>query len=208
MSFSRTRIKMCGMTRTEDIAHAVNLGVDAIGFIFYPESSRYITIEKAGFLLKDLPPFVSPVAVVVDPEIGLVKQILAKLPIHLLQFHGNESPEFCQQFDTPYIKAIHTHTASQIRQEMCRYSKASALLLDTPSDTCRGGTGLTFDWNMIPGDLPKPYILAGGLNHDNVSEAVKVHPYAVDVCSGIEMYPGVKDHLKMSQFIEVLAHHE
>jgi phosphoribosylanthranilate isomerase len=193
---------MCGMTRAEDVAHAINLGVDAIGLIFYLKSPRYITIEPARFLLKNLPPFVSAVAVLVDPEIALVEQILDELPIHLLQFHGDESPEFCQQFDKPYIKAIRPHTADQIKQEMNRYSKAGALLLDTPSDTGKGGTGLTFDWNIIPRDLPKPYILSGGLNQGNVSEAIKIHPYAVDVCSGIEVQPGIKDHLKMSQFIK------
>ncbi|CEG56676.1 N-(5'-phosphoribosyl)anthranilate isomerase [Legionella fallonii LLAP-10] len=195
---------MCGMTRAEDVAHAISLGVDAIGLIFYPKSPRNVTIETARPLLDNIPPFVSAVAVLVNPEMKLVEQILKKLPIQLLQFHGDESPEFCQQFGKPFIKAIQPQTADQIKQEMERYSKASALLLDTPSVTNRGGTGLTFDWNIIPPDLPKPYILAGGLNQFNVLDAIKMNPYAVDVSSGVESEPGIKDHLKMSQFIKVL----
>lgn len=204
MNSSRTRVKMCGMTRAEDVAHAINLGVDAIGLIFYPKSPRHVTLESAKLLLNNLPPFVSAVAVLVNPEVQLVEQILMELPIQLLQFHGDESPEFCNQFGKPFIKAIQPQTAEHIKHEMERYANASALLLDTPSTTRRGGTGLTFDWNIIPRDLPMPYILAGGLNPLNVLDAIKVNPYAVDVSSGIEVAPGIKDHLKMSQFIKVL----
>lgn len=196
---------MCGMTRVEDVVHAINLGVDAIGLVFYPKSIRYVTLEKAKKLLKNIPPFVDAVAVLVNPERAFVQQIINELPIQLLQFHGDESPEFCQQFATPFIKAMHPQTAGQIQQEMDEYFKAQAILLDTPSATNRGGTGLTFDWRIIPQDLPKPYILAGGLNEFNVLDAIKVcNPYAVDICSGIEALPGVKDHIKMSQFIKVL----
>ncbi len=195
---------MCGMTRAEDVAHAINLGVDAIGLIFYPKSPRHVTVETAKLLLNNLPPLVSAVAVLVNPKAQLVEQILKELPIQLLQFHGDESSEFCNQFGKPFIKAIQPQTADHIKYEMERYTKASALLLDTPSTINRGGTGLTFDWNIIPQDLPKPYILAGGLNQYNVLDAIKVNPYAVDVSSGIEVEPGIKDHLKMSQFIKVL----
>jgi phosphoribosylanthranilate isomerase len=196
---------MCGMTRVEDVVHAINLGVDAIGLVFYPKSTRYVTLEKAKKLLKNIPPFVDTVAVLVNPERAFVQQIIDELPIQLLQFHGDESPEFCQQFAKPFIKAMHPQTAGQIQQEVDEYFKARAILLDTPSATNRGGTGITFDWRIIPQDLPKPYILAGGLNEFNVLDAIKeCNPYAVDICSGIEALPGVKDHLKMSQFIKVL----
>lgn len=202
----RTRVKICGMTRAEDVAHAINLGVDAIGLIFYPKSSRYITLEQAKGLLKNLPPFVDVVAVLVNPEKTLVQKIIDELPIHLLQFHGEESPAFCQQFNKPFIKAIQPHTPEQIKQAMTDYQNASAILLDTPSDTQKGGTGLTFDWQIIPLDLPKPYILAGGLNEFNVLNAIKkTRPYAIDVCSGVEDSPGIKNHLKMNQFIKVLG---
>ena len=196
---------MCGMTRTEDVAHAISLGVDAFGLIFYPKSPRYVTIDKARELLKNLPPFVDAVAVLVNPDRTFVQQIIDELPIQLLQFHGDESPAFCQQFDKPFIKAIHPYTGEQIQQVMSEFSNAQALLLDTPSDSIRGGSGLSFDWKIIPRDLPKPYILAGGINESNILDAIKVsNPYAVDVCSGIESSPGVKDHLKMDQFIKAL----
>lgn len=196
---------MCGMTRAEDITHGISLGIDAIGLIFFPESPRNITIKTARQLLQDFPPFVTVVAVLVNPESAFVKQIIDEIPIQLLQFHGEESPEFCQQFDKPYIKAIPAHDPEQIQHEMEKYTKASALLLDTPSQTAKGGTGLAFDWSRIPKNLPKPYILAGGLNQLNIQEAIKAtNPYAVDVSSGIESEPGVKDHLKMNEFIKAL----
>jgi phosphoribosylanthranilate isomerase len=196
---------MCGMTRAEDVAHAINLGVDAIGLIFYPKSSRNITIEQARILLKNLPPFLETVAVLVNAEKTFVQKIIDELPIKLLQFHGDESSLFCQQFNKPFIKAIHSQTAGQIQQSMKDYQDASAILLDTPSETHRGGTGFIFDWQIIPLDLSKPYILAGGLNEFNVGDAIKkTNPYAVDVCSGVEDAPGIKNHLKMSRFIKVL----
>jgi phosphoribosylanthranilate isomerase len=196
---------MCGMTRSEDVSYAINLGVDAIGLIFFSKSPRYVTIEKAGMLLKNIPPFVDVVAVMVNPEKTFVQQIINELPIQLLQFHGDESPEFCQQFEIPFIKAIQPIAAKHIQQKMDEFSKAQALLLDTPSESMRGGTGLSFDWKIIPRDLSKAFILAGGINESNVLDAIKsAKPYAVDVCSGIEVSPGVKDHQKMSQFIKAL----
>lgn len=195
---------MCGMTRADDVTHAINLGVDALGFIFYSQSPRHVTLESARLLLKDIPPFVTTVAVLVNPEYAFVQQLLEELPIQLLQFHGDESPEYCRQFNKPFIKAIHPKNSMEIRNEMDKYNQACALLLDTPTEKGRGGTGLTFDWNLIPTDLTKPYILAGGLNQYNVLDACKVNPYAVDVSSGIEKEPGIKDHLKMSQFIKAL----
>lgn len=196
---------MCGMTRAEDVAHAITLGVDAIGLIFYSKSPRNITIEKARVLLKNLPPFVDAVAVLVNPEETFVHQIIEELPVQLLQFHGDESHEFCQRFNKPFIKAMQPQTAGQIQQVMQEYLNASAILLDTPSEMSRGGTGIAFDWQIIPQHLPKPFILAGGLNESNVLNAIKASkPYAIDVCSGVEATPGVKDHIKMSQFVKVL----
>ncbi len=200
------RVKMCGMTRSDDIAHAVHLGVDAIGLIFYPKSSRHVTVEQAKTLLKNSPPFIDAVAVLVDPDAELVQQIIEELPIQLLQFHGSESAEFCQQFNKPFIKAIHSNSSAYIQQMTQDYGNARALLLDTPSDTVRGGTGLIFDWGVIPQRLEKPYILAGGLDESNVVDAIKsCHPYAVDLCSGIEASPGIKDHKKMAQFMKRIS---
>jgi len=193
------------MTRSDDVAHAVRLGVDAIGLIFYANSPRYISIEKARILLKELPPFVDAVAVFVNPEKALVEQVLEELAVPLLQFHGDESVRFCQQFNMPFIKAMSADSSAHIQQVAQDFVSAHALLFDTPSDTVKGGTGVTFDWQIIPKTLAKPYILAGGLNELNVVDAVNVcQPYAVDVCSGIESSPGVKDHGKMSRFMQAL----
>ncbi|MFI4962552.1 MAG: phosphoribosylanthranilate isomerase [Legionellales bacterium] len=205
MNPPRIRVKMCGMTRSEDVYHACSLGVDAIGFIFHPKSSRFVTIGQVQKLIQDLPPFVDAVAVLVNPEKEFVDELIGALPINLLQFHGDETPEFCQQFSTSFIKAIQPNSTEAIEQSLSIYTRASALLLDTPSQTSRGGTGICFDWNIIPKNTSKPYVLAGGLNASNVQDAVTAcSPYAVDVCSGIEIEPGVKDHLKMSRFIKAL----
>ena len=196
---------MCGMTRSEDVAYAIKLGVDAIGLIFYPKSSRFVTIKQAQEVVKNIPPFVDVVAVLVNPDAIFVEQIIEELPIQLLQFHGDESSEFCQQFNRPFIKAIHPSNEQHILQAMEEFSTSRALLLDTPSETDKGGTGIPFDWKIIPVNLPKPFILAGGINEDNVVEAIKcTNPYAVDICSGIERSPGVKDHKKMNQFIKAV----
>lgn len=193
------------MTRTEDVEHAINLGVDAIGLIFYSKSSRNVSIKQAMELIKDLPPFVEAVAVLVNPEQELVQAIVDELPFQLLQFHGDETPEFCQQFNKPFIKAMHPKEAGQIKRFAHEFAKARAILLDAASDASRGGTGLTFDWHIIPDNVLKPYILAGGLNEFNVMDAIKTgKPYAVDVCSGIEAVPGVKDHNKMNRFIKAI----
>lgn len=196
---------MCGMTRVEDLRHAVSLGVDAIGMIFYPKSPRHITIAQAKKLTEGLPAFVDAVAVVVNPEKELVEEIIQELPIQLLQFHGEESAEFCEQFAKPFIKVIHPITAAQIQQSVKEYAAAQALLFDTPSAQ-KGGTGQAFDWQLIPKSLSKPYLLAGGLNEGNVLQALQAcNPYAVDVNSGVETMPGIKDHLKMSRFMKVLG---
>lgn len=196
---------MCGMTRSEDIEHAIRLGVDAVGLIFYPKSARNVSLEKARILVNNIPAFVDIVAVMVNPQQSFVQQIIDEIPVQLLQFHGEETSEFCGQFNKPFIKAIHPKTTMQIQQSIDEFIDARAILLDTPSDKEKGGTGLTFDWKIIPENLSKPYILAGGLNESNVLDAINLcRPYAVDVCSGIEALPGVKDHLKMSQFIKAI----
>lgn len=193
---------MCGMTRSEDVNQAIQLGVDAIGVIFYPKSSRYVSLAQAKTLLRDVPPFIDVVAVLVNPEKDFVRQIMGELPIQFLQFHGEESPAFCQQFLKPFIKAMHADSEAHIEKVVGDFSGASAFLLDTPSTQARGGTGLTFNWDVIPKHLAKPYLLAGGLNEANVLAAIhSCHPYAVDLCSGVEAAPGVKDYDKMSRFM-------
>lgn len=206
MSRKHVRIKMCGMTRESDIAQAVALGVDAIGFIFYPKSKRYVNIARAKQLLQANPLFVDVVAVMVNPTEKEVHEILATLPVQWLQFHGSESPAFCRQFHVPYIKAIPAINEEQIKQAMSVYSGASALLLDTPGDEFHGGSGRAFDWRLIPQEMQLPFILAGGLHPDNVAEAVSNYlPDAVDVCSGIEASAGIKDHAKMTSFVNAMG---
>ncbi len=193
------------MTRREDIDYAIALGIDAIGLIFYPGSKRAVSIEKAKQLLVDVPLFMATVAVVVNPTLAGVQQIVQELPIQWLQFHGDETAAFCNQFHLPYIKMIRATSAIEIKQTMSLYPDASAFLLDTPAQGLYGGTGKTFNWDDIPTQSPKPLILAGGLAAANISHAVAaVKPAAVDVCSGIEQSPGIKDHNKMIQFVKAL----
>ena len=190
------------MTRAVDIEHAIFLGVDAIGLIFYPKSARYLTVDQAKPLLKGLPAFVDAVAVFVNPELSFVQQVIAELPIQYIQFHGDETPAFCEQFGRPYIKSVSAISAVAITQAVLHYEHAAAILLDTPSTTTRGGSGMPFDWHVIPRGLTKSIILAGGLDATNVGTAITTcTPYAVDVCSGVEVSAGVKDHDKMSQFV-------
>ena len=200
----RVRIKMCGMSRVSDIAHATALGVDAIGLIFYPKSRRYLDIMAAKMLLQSLSVFVDVVAVFVNPEATYVRQVIAELPIQYLQFHGEESPEFCEQFGKSYIKAVPAISADEITKLADQHKQATAILLDTPTSS-HGGCGMPFDWQIIPRMLNKPIILAGGLDSFNVGAAIKIGtPYAVDVCSGVEVSPGIKDHVKMSQFVNTV----
>lgn len=205
MSSGRLRVKICGMTRQEDIEHAYFLGADAVGLIFYEHSTRAVTIEHARTILTNHPPLMHVVGVVVNPEVSMVQQMLETLPITLLQFHGDESPEFCRQFHKPYIKAIQPTSTAQIESAMSMYGDADALLLDTPSQTVRGGSGQPFDWRIIPENTSKPYILAGGLNEFNVGSALSQSaPCAIDVCSGVEVVPGVKDCKKMNRLMNVI----
>lgn len=201
----RVRIKMCGMTRATDIATAISLGVDALGFIFYPNSPRALTLEQAKPLMADMPAFVSKVAVVVDPDVDFVKQLLAQLPIHYVQFHGNETAQFCQQFKRPYIKAVAGVSTEAIDQAAQAHPWAAAILIDTPS-LKHGGSGQAFDWQLIPKSCSKPLILAGGLTADNVKQAATIsQAYAVDVCSGVEVSPGIKSPEKMKLFVNALG---
>lgn len=196
---------MCGMTREQDVLHAASLGADAIGLIFYSKSARCVSIQQAKQLLQKLPPFVNVVAVFVNPLAVSVDEVINELPIDYLQFHGEETPEFCEQFNKPFIKAVQVTSKSIIQQHDVAYSNASAILLDSPAVNEYGGTGKVFDWQLIPEKLTKPIILAGGLNHLTINFALKEYsPYAVDLCSGIELSPGIKDHDKMSLFVNSL----
>ena len=201
MDFHRTRIKFCGMTHRDDIDAAIALGVDAIGLVFVPASRRCVTIEQAHALLRDLPALVQVVALVADPEPAQVDQLIARLSIDLLQFHGQEANGDCRRYGVPFVKAIAMGDDAGWRQ-LDRYPDARALLLDGHASGEMGGQGRAFDWNRLPPAVASRAIVAGGLNADNVATAIaRLRPYAVDVSSGIESMPGRKDRERMVRFV-------
>lgn len=198
-----TRIKFCGMTNLADALLAVQLGVDAIGFIFYPKSSRAVTMEKAKIIMDALPPFVCSAGVFVNEKPEKIEQILQYTSLDLLQFHGDETAKECERYQKPYIKAIQMATGVNLEQIAATHQQARGFLLDTFQTDGYGGSGKCFSWAQVPRDFKRPLILAGGLNPDNVAEAILAcHPYAVDVVSGIESAPGIKSFAKMERFVE------
>jgi phosphoribosylanthranilate isomerase len=200
--FKRTRIKVCGITRTEDALAAVDAGVDAIGFVFYEPSPRAVSVEQAREITRALPPFVSVVALFVNAHVDFVEQVMAQVPVNLLQFHGYESAAECERYDWPYIKAIRMRDDLDLEAEMQSYPGASGFLLDAYRKGVPGGTGEVFDWHRVPASTRKPIILAGGLNPDNVAEGIAtVAPFALDVSGGVEIEPGIKDHQLINRFI-------
>ncbi len=208
----RTRIKLCGLSRPEDVAVAVEAGADAIGLVFYPPSPRNVTPAQAGELLAGLPAYVTSVGLFVNPDEALVRDVVAAAPITMLQFHGDETPEQCarmaQAVRRPFMRAlrIKPETGAEDLLEFERQYRASGplfsgLLFDTWSDAY-GGTGKVFDWSLIPADIARRAVLSGGLNVQNVTDAVRrVRPHAVDVSSGIEASKGVKDAALMRAFV-------
>lgn len=203
----RTRVKICGLTRTEDVQAACEAGADAIGLVFYPPSPRAVTVEQARLILLDVPPFVTVTALFVNPSVDEVQAVLAQIPaISLLQFHGDESAAFCRQFGRAYIKAIPMRDDVDLAQQALLYEDALGLLVDTYKPGIPGGSGESFDWHRLPQSLSKPLILAGGLTPNNVAEAIQqVAPYAVDVSGGVEASKGVKDTAKVIAFIASVA---
>lgn len=197
----KTRIKICGITRVEDGLAAAAAGADAIGLVFYPKSPRYVLAEQAAAIVAALPPFVDAVGLFVNATSEFVHETLAQVPIGLLQFHGNEDETYCRQFDRPYIKAARVRPELDLVQYAASFESARALLLDAFVEGY-GGAGHVFDWNLIPSGLPRPIVLSGGLDPDNVADAVRrVRPAAVDVSSGVEIAKGIKDHAKIAAFI-------
>ena len=197
-----TRVKICGITRTEDALHAAAEGVDAIGLVFYEKSPRFVTSSQAADICKKLPAFVTTVALFKDADADEIRRVLAEVPIDLLQFHGSESAEYCRQFGKPYIKALGMAGESEVPKQVEEYHDARGLLLDGHAPGAAGGMGQSFEWGMIPDDLEYPLILAGGLDANNVAEAIRtVRPYAVDVSSGVESEKGIKDAAKVTAFM-------
>jgi len=199
----RTRTKICGITRLEDAKASVRAGCDALGFVFYKESPRYIALDAFKVIVKELPPFVTKTALFVNADPAEIEEAIQSGFVNVLQFHGDETPDFCRQFNFPYIKAVAVSSSVDLIQYAKDFHDAEALLLDAYHEHLKGGTGQTFDWNLIPQSLSKPIVLAGGLTVDNVKEAIKkVKPYAVDVSGGVEESKGIKNSLKIQAFIK------
>jgi phosphoribosylanthranilate isomerase len=198
-----TSVKICGVTRIEDALAAARLGAHAIGFVFYPRSPRNVAAEHAAKIINTLPPFLTSVGLFVNAETQFVERTLDIVPLDLLQFHGEETPEYCSRFRRPYIKALRVRAGMDLLQYAIQFKGSRGLLLDAFVEGTHGGTGASFDWNLIPAGLPLPVILSGGLNAGNVAGAIRrVRPYAVDVSSGVESAPGIKDMKKMSDFFQ------
>ena len=196
-----TRVKFCGLTHEEDIAQAVKLGVDALGFVFYAPSSRSVAPDHAAMLTPSVPAFVTRVGLFVNEQPAVIQNIFERTRLNLIQYHGDETPEFCDAVGLPFIKAFRVRPGIDIQTEMERYPNASGFLLDAYVKGQPGGTGERFDWGMIP-QSNAPIILAGGLSPDNAKDAIEqVAPWALDVSGGIETKPGRKDPDKMARFM-------
>lgn len=211
----RTRVKICGITRIEDGIAAAHAGADAIGLVFWSRSPRAVTVAQARAIVSALPPFVAPVGLFVDAAPGEVHDVLAQVPLAMLQFHGHETAPFCRSFGRPYLKAVAASVETDLLESLSPFDDAAGVLVDAPpSDGLPGGTGRTFDWSLLPARLPRPLVLSGGLTPGNVREAVqRLRPWAVDVSSGVEAQDaagtpmkGIKDAARIAAFIEEVRH--
>ena len=199
----RTRVKICGLTRAQDVAAAVQLGADAVGLVFHQASPRAVCVDTGAALAAAVPAFVTVVGLFVDAEPGAVQQVLQRVPLGALQFHGGESPDYCAAFGRPWIKAVAMRDGVDLLAEAGRYAGAASLLLDTFDARLAGGTGRTFEWDRIPPELGGRIVLAGGLDAGNVAEAIRrVGPHAVDVSGGVEIAKGIKDRNKIAEFMQ------
>ncbi|MEK6243526.1 MAG: phosphoribosylanthranilate isomerase [Pseudomonadota bacterium] len=197
----RTRIKICGITRVEDARAAAQAGADAIGLVFYAPSPRFLRLDQARTLQNAVPPFVSTVALFVNPPAGEVRAVLERVRPAMLQFHGEETPVFCAQFGVPYIKACRVEPGVDLLEYLRPFSGAAGWLLDSHVEEY-GGVGESFDWSLVPAERIRPLVLSGGLTRGNVGEAIRrVRPWAVDVSSGVESSKGIKDAARIAAFI-------
>jgi len=198
-----TAVKICGITRVGDALAAAGLGAHALGFVFFAGSPRHLAPGRAAEIVRKLPPFITTVGLFVNPESDEVDRVLDQVRLDLLQFHGEETPAFCARFGVPFIKAARVRPGLDLLQYAKPYGAARGLLLDAFVEGAHGGTGTAFDWNMVPRELPLPVILSGGLGPANVADAIRrVRPWAVDVSSGVEASPGIKDSRKMAAFFQ------
>jgi len=197
----RTRVKICGITRSEDADAAARAGADAIGLVFYPPSPRFLSLEWARQLASEVPPFVSTVALFVNPPAAEVYTVLERVRPAMLQFHGEEDHVFCAQFGVPYIKACRVKPGVDLLEYLRPFSRAAAWLLDSHVEEY-GGVGESFDWSLAPAVRERPLVLSGGLSPGNVAEAIRrVRPWGVDVSSGVESAKGIKDAAKIAAFV-------
>lgn len=199
---NRTRIKCCGMTRVEDARLAAELGADAIGVVMTARSRRRVGLAQARAIVAAMPPFVTTVALLMDDSAETVHAVIEQVQPNLLQFHGNEGDAWCAQFGRPYLKAVAMGEGAAALPRLREFPQAVGLLLDGHGLGEPGGSGKAFDWSLMPTDLAQPLLLAGGLHAGNVGEAIRLaRPWAVDVASGIESSPGIKDPQRMADFI-------
>lgn len=199
----RTRVKICGITRSEDARSAVEHGADAIGLVFFEDSPRHVTLEQAARISAVVAPFVAVVGLFVDASPAKIRQVLENVPLGLLQFHGHEANDDCNRYGLPFIKSVAMKPGTDPRAQIHAYPDAGGILLDAWQPHTHGGGGLSFDWARVPHDLAVPVILAGGLTAANIETAIRqVRPYAVDVSSGVESGKGIKSAEKISAFMK------
>ena len=197
----RTRVKICGITRTGDARAAADAGADAIGLVFYPPSPRYLSVERAVEIRDALPPFVQTVALFVNADAAQIAQVIGRVHPSMLQFHGDETPEFCAQFGVPFVKACRIKPGVDALAYLAPYNRAAAWLVDSHVPEF-GGVGESFDWSLVPKERARPLILSGGLDGRNVGQAIRaLRPWGVDVSSGVESAPGVKDARLIQEFV-------
>jgi phosphoribosylanthranilate isomerase len=202
---SVVRSKICGITRIEDALAAARAGADAIGLVFYAKSPRAVDVRQARAIVQALPPFVTTVGLFVNASRCELGEILDAVPLDLLQFHGDETPEECAHYQRPFIKALRVRPGDDLQAQCLRYRQARGILLDTFVPGVPGGTGEAFDWSLVPENLALPVVLAGGLSPENVADAIaRMRPYAVDVSGGVEAAKGIKDPLKIQAFVRAV----
>jgi len=205
----RTRVKICGITRAQDATAVVQSGADALGLVFYPKSPRHVTLEQAREIATVVAPFVTVTGLFVNASADLVKDVLASVPLGLLQFHGEETNDQCNGFGLPFIKSIPMQSGTDLSSLMSAYPDAAGFLLDAWQPETHGGGGIAFDWQQIPEGIHTPLVLAGGLTPGNVATAIRtVKPYAVDVSSGVESSKGIKSREKIEAFMREVRNSE
>jgi phosphoribosylanthranilate isomerase len=200
----RTRIKICGLTREADVDAAVEAGADAVGFVLYQKSPRHVSPVRAAELARRLPAFVTPVVLLVNASNAEIGAAVAALPLALLQFHGDETPQRCEAVARPYLRAARMSDGFDLLDFAQQFSNAQAILLDAHVEGYGGG-GKVFDWSLIPANVPSPVVLSGGLHAGNVTEGIlQVRPWAVDVSSGVEAAKGIKDAVLIRRFCDAV----